>query len=60
MEEKPPIETKKDELIHKSRYFKPFDVDGFGNFMYHTLSIGMNKLDLYGCNEKWSQKLSEN
>ena len=24
--------------------------------MYHTLTLGMNELNLDGCNEKWNQK----
>ena len=55
MDEKLPIETKRDKFIHTSRYFKPFDMEGDGNCMYHALSIGMNKLDLDGCNNNWNQ-----
>ena len=60
MEEKLPIETNRDKFIHKSSYFKPFDVDGDGKCMYHALSIGMNKLDLDVCNNKWNQRALRN
>ena len=60
MEVKLPIETNRDEFIHTSRYFKPFDIDGDRNYMYHALSIGMNELNLVWCNNNWNQRALKN
>ena len=54
-DEKLSNKTNRDKFIHAPRYFKPFDMEGDGNCMYHELTLGMNELKLEGSNDKWNQ-----
>ena len=51
-DEKYSNKTKKYKFVHTSIYFKPIDMEGDRNCIYHALTIGMNELNLEGFNDK--------